>query len=386
MKTLKVIKPKNTNYRLMSTEKKFTFEVDTEKQFRIHTPKKFEGKFGKPSDKVVTTKEECLKMFRYMELVRRTELASETEYKQRKIRGFCHLYAGEEAILVGIESESNYEDHCITAYRDHGHQILRGDTAKSVLAELMGKATGCAKGKGGSMHMYMAKNNFWGGNGIVGAQVPVGAGLAYALKYQKKKNCSWAYMGDGASNQGQVFESYNMAALWNLPCVFVVEDNKYGMGTSTKRSSASEDYYSRGDYIPGILVDGMDVMAVRSAARYAKDWAVNNGPIILHMSSYRYYGHSMSDPGTSYRTREEVKDVRTNKDPIQLLKQKLIEKKVATQEELKAIELDIRKEVKEAVQFATESPLPDVSQLTTDIYSQSGYAVKGITATQIYKS
>jgi pyruvate dehydrogenase E1 component alpha subunit len=177
-----------------------------------------------------------------------------------------------------------------------------------------------------------------------------------------------------------------MAALWNLPAVFVIEDNKYGMGTSTKRSSASEDYFSRGDYIPGILADGMDVMAVKSAAKYAKNWAINNGPVILHMSTYRYYGHSMSDPGTSYRTREEVKDVRTNKDPIQLLKQRLIEKQVATAEELKAIELEVRQEVTEAVQFATDSPVPDASELTTNIYTNPNYSVKGIHANQIYKN
>lgn len=232
--------------------------------------------------------------------------------------------------------------------------------------------------------MYMAKNNFWGGNGIVGAQIPLGTGLAYALKYQGKKAVSFIYYGDGAANQGQVFEAYNMAALWNLPAIYVCEDNKYGMGTSTKRSSASEEYYTRGDYIPGIKVDGMDILAVKEATRFAKDWSIKNGPVVLHMATYRYFGHSMSDPGTTYRTREEVQDVRTNKDCIQLFKSKLLAAKVTTEEELKKIDLEVREEVNEAVKFATDAPFPDASELQSDIYSGCDYTAKGVTYSQVY--
>jgi pyruvate dehydrogenase E1 component alpha subunit len=360
------------------------FNLDKERQFKIHVPKKLEGIFTGPTSSISVSGDEMLKIYRLMELIRRTELAAEAEYKQRKIRGFCHLYAGQEAVATGLESVATYEDHCITAYRDHGHQILRGDTAKSVLAELMGRVTGCSKGKGGSMHMYYAKNNFWGGNGIVGAQIPLGTGLAYAQRFQKKEAASWIYYGDGAANQGQVYEAYNMAALWNLPAIYVVEDNMYGMGTSTKRSSANEEYYTRGDVIPGIKVDGMDILAVKEAARYARDWAIKYGPIILHMSTYRYFGHSMSDPGTTYRTREEVQDVRTNKDCIQLLKSKIISSKIATEEELKKIEVGVREEVAEAVQYATDSAWPNAEELQSDIYSSTGYTCKGVNAFQTY--
>lgn len=360
------------------------FNLDKERQFKIHVPSKFEGKFTTPNDHIMVSSEDMLKMYRQMELIRRTELAAEAEYKQRKIRGFCHLYVGEEAVATGIESEATFEDHCITAYRDHGHQILRGDTPKSVLSELMGKVTGCSKGKGGSMHMYHAKNNFWGGNGIVGAQVPVGTGLGFALKYQNKKAVSFIYYGDGAANQGQVFESYNMASLWNLPCIYVCEDNKYGMGTSTKRSSASEEYYTRGDYIPGIKVDGMDILAVKEATRYAKNWAIENGPVVLHVSTYRYFGHSMSDPGTTYRPREEVQEVRTNKDCIQLIKQRIINAKIATVEELKEMENKIKEEAQEAVKFATESAWPPAEELQKNVYSGSDYSCKGVHAGQVY--
>jgi len=252
------------------------------------------------------------------------------------------------------------------------------------MSELFGKVSGCSKGKGGSMHMYYSKNNFWGGNGIVGAQVPVGTGLAYALKYKKLPNVASIYYGDGAANQGQVFEAFNMASLWNLPCLFICEDNKYGMGTSSKRSSASEDYFKRGDYIPGIKVDGMDLFAVREATRIAKKWAIKNGPVILHMSTYRYFGHSMSDPGMSYRTREEVQDVRTNKDPIQLFKNKLITNKITTEEELKVIENKIKEEIIDAVKFATEDAWPSVNEIATDIYTDPPYTVKGVTAQQVY--
>jgi len=370
--------------KVSSYSTKFKVDIDPKKQFVYHIPEKLNGKFVNPRNYVEMTKEEALKVFAYMDKIRKLETAASGEYTQRKIRGFLHLYAGQEAVGTGVETELTYEDHCITAYRDHGHQILRGDSCRSVMAELFGRVTGCSKGKGGSMHMYLAKNNFWGGNGIVGAQIPIGTGLAYALKYKKKPNVCSIYYGDGAANQGQVFEAFNMASLWNLPCLFICEDNKYGMGTSTKRSSASEDYYARGDYIPGMKVDGMDVFAVREATRVAKEWAIKNGPVVLHFSTYRYFGHSMSDPGLTYRSRDEVQEVRTNKDPIHLVKHKIIEAKIATEEELTEIEAKTKEEVADAVKFAAESAWPTPDELYSDVYIDPPYDIRGTLASKVY--
>lgn len=321
-----------------------------------------------------------------MSLIRRTELASDTQYKLRNIRGFLHLYSGQEAVVVGVQSASGtFDDHFITAYRCHGHQLVRGDTVKSVMAELFGKYPGCSKGKGGSMHLYLTKNNFYGGNAIVGAEVPVGTGLAYELKYNNKKNCAFIFYGDGAANQGQVFESFNMAALWKLPAVYICEDNQYGMGTPVERSSASPDYYMRGaPYMPGIRVDGMNVFAVREAARYAKEWAIQQGPIILHAQTYRYYGHSMSDPGVTYRTRDEIKKVRTERDPIMTMQKILYEKNIASEEEMKQIDNDVKKEVDEAVEFASNAEEPPEDELYKDVLADKEYKVKGICAEVVY--
>lgn len=232
-------------------------------------------------------------------------MAADKLYKEKKIRGFCHLSTGQEAVAAGIEHAINKEDNIITAYRCHGFAYLRGATIHQVIAELLGRRTGIAYGKGGSMHMFA--KGFFGGNGIVGAQVPVGAGIAFAMKYMNRPNTTFALYGDGAANQGQIFEAYNMAKLWGIPVVFGCENNKYGMGTAAGRASALTDYYKRGQYIPGLKVNGMDVLAVKQAAAYAKKWTVEgNGPLVMEFSTYRYGGHSMSDPGTTYRVRLPV--------------------------------------------------------------------------------
>lgn len=268
-----------------------------------------------------------------------------------------------------MEAALEKDDAIITAYRCHGFALMRGGTVHSILAELLGKSTGIAKGKGGSMHMFA--NQFYGGNGIVGAQVPVGTGVAFTQKYQGTKNCTFALYGDGAANQGQIFEVYNLAALMKLPIVFVCENNRYGMGTSIERSSASTDYFKRGgDYIPGLRVDGMDVLAVKEATRFAKDHVVKNGPLVMELVTYRYQGHSMSDPGTTYRSREEIQQMRSTRDTIKLIQSQLLERSWASEEELKEIETKIKGEVDEAAARAKEDPFPEMSELVTDIYSR----------------
>lgn len=257
-------------------------------------------------------------------------------------------------------------DSVITAYRAHGWTYIMGVSPLGVLAELTGRRTGCAKGKGGSMHMYT--KNFYGGNGIVGAQVPLGGGIALKHKYLNEPNVCIALYGDGAANQGQVFETYNMAKLWNLPVIFVCENNGYAMGTSVNRGSASTDFYTRGDFVPGIRVDGMDVLGVREATRFAKDFALKNGPILMEMVTYRYSGHSMSDPGTSYRKREEVQEVRQKRDPITTFSKRLIDTNTVSQEELKAIDDQVRAEMSEVERRALTDPELEVSELYNDVY------------------
>ncbi|OWB55101.1 hypothetical protein B5S28_g965 [[Candida] boidinii] len=316
-----------------------------------------------------TEKSTLLQMYKDMVVIRRMEMAADALYKAKKIRGFCHLSVGQEAIAVGIENAINKKDSIITSYRCHGFTYMRGSPVKEVLGELMGRRCGVAYGKGGSMHMFT--DGFYGGNGIVGAQVPLGAGLAFAHQYRGEKNCTWALYGDGAANQGQVFESFNMAKLWNLPCIFTCENNKYGMGTSAARSSAMTEYYKRGQYIPGLKVNGMDILAVYQAAKFAKDWSVSgNGPLVVEFETYRYGGHSMSDPGTTYRTREEVQNMRSRNDPIAGLKAHLIELDIATEEEVKAYDKAARKYVDEQVKEAENSPPPEAKMdiLFEDVY------------------
>jgi len=316
-----------------------------------------------------TTKKELKQMYYDMVATRRMEMAADRLYKEKKIRGFCHLSTGQEAVATGIEHAISKEDDVITAYRCHGYALMRGASVKQIIGELLGRREGIAYGKGGSMHMFTKA--FYGGNGIVGAQVPVGAGLAFAHKYNGDKNVTVALYGDGASNQGQVFEAFNMAKLWNLPVLFGCENNKYGMGTSANRSSALTDYYKRGQYIPGLKVNGMDVLAVKAAVSYAKAHAVaGHGPVVLEYLTYRYGGHSMSDPGTTYRTREEIQRMRSTNDPIAGLKTKLIDWEVVTEEELKGIDKQARADVDREVVEAEKMNAPEATPkiLFEDIY------------------
>lgn len=300
-----------------------------------------------------------------MQTIRRMELKADQLYKQKVIRGFCHLYDGQEAIAVGMEAGLLPGDSVITSYRAHGWTYTRGAKPRAILAELFGREMGCAQGKGGSMHMFAPE--FYGGNGIVGAQVPLGAGIAFAHMYQKKKNVCVSLFGDGASNQGQAFEAYNIAKLWNLPAIFVCENNQYGMGTAIDRSSASTEFYTRGDYIPGIRVDGMDVLAVREATAFARKYALEHGPVMMEMKTYRYHGHSMSDPGTSYRTRDEVKKVRNQSDPIISVRTRMIESGMATKDEFKKIDKEIKDFMDDEAEIALASPEPPMSELGTDV-------------------
>eukprot|EP00163_Fabomonas_tropica_P012946 TRINITY_DN2434_c0_g1_i1.p1 TRINITY_DN2434_c0_g1~~TRINITY_DN2434_c0_g1_i1.p1 ORF type:complete len:322 (+),score=126.70 TRINITY_DN2434_c0_g1_i1:595-1560(+) len=302
-----------------------------------------------------------------MATIRRMEIVSDTLYKEKMIRGFCHLYDGQEAVVTGIEAGTTRDDHIITAYRDHGHQIVRGGTVEDVMAEQFGRAHGCSKGKGGSMHMYHFENRYYGGNGIVGAQLPIGAGLAFAAKHLKQNAVSVAYYGDGAANQGQYFEALNMAKLWKLPVIYVCENNGYGMGTSLERASANTLYYTRGDSVPGMRVNGMDILNVREATKFAREYALENGPIIMEMMTYRYHGHSMSDPGTSYRTRDEVSKVREERDPIKNLQKRMVEAGYATMDELKAIDKEVRADVDKQTKAAKAQPEPADKELFTDI-------------------
>ena len=331
-------------------------------------------KIDAPEPVAVSGADELHSYFRLMYRMRRMEMEADALYTRQLVRGFCHLYNGQEAVAVGMEAAVSYDDCLITAYRNHCQQLARGDTVESILSELTGKYSGCSKGKGGSMHLYKLENNYYGGNGIVGAQGPLGAGLAFAQKYNKTGKVAITMFGDGAANQGQIFEVINMSALWKLPAIFVCENNRYGMGTSSKRASASEEYYTRGDYIPGIRIDGMDVLAVREGMKFAADHARENGPIYVEMDTYRYKGHSISDQGLGYRSVDEINVVKTSRDPIDRVKLRLIENGWATAAELKAEEKKIRKEVDAAVVVAETAEQPPQSQLFADIHSgEQGY-------------
>ncbi len=315
------------------------------------------------------TKDEALKYYRDMLLIRRFEERAGQLYGMGHIGGFCHLYIGQEAVVVGVEAAKEDGDQVITGYRDHGHMLACGMSARGVMAELTGREGGYSRGKGGSMHMFSRDKQFFGGHGIVGAQVPIGAGLALADKYKDNGKVSLTYFGDGASNQGQVFEAMNMAKLWDLPCIFIIENNQYAMGTSVKRSHAETHLYRRGASfgIPGKEVDGMNVLEVREAAREAMDHArAGKGPMVLEMKTYRYRGHSMSDPA-KYRSREEVTDMREHSDPIERLKAFILQKSYADDDALKALDKEVKEEVKDAADFSLESPEPDPKELYTDV-------------------
>ena len=314
-------------------------------------------------------KAEMLEFYRQMLLIRRFEEKAGQLYGLGLIGGFCHLYIGQEAVAVGLQSALEVgKDSVITGYRDHGHMLAYGIDPKLIMAELTGRAAGISRGKGGSMHMFSVEHRFYGGHGIVGAQVSLGTGLAFKHKYSGDGGIAMAYFGDGASNQGQVYESFNMAELWKLPIIFVIENNQYAMGTSVNRSSAEDQLYRRGESfrIPGIQVDGMDVLAVRGAAEEAVKWVRGGkGPILLELKTYRYRGHSMSDPA-KYRSRDEVQAVRDKSDPIDHLTKELNALGV-TEEELKKLDKEIRAIVTEAADFAEQSPEPDLDELFTDV-------------------
>jgi pyruvate dehydrogenase E1 component alpha subunit len=315
------------------------------------------------------TKEQELAALRDMLLIRRFEEKAGQLYGMGAIGGFCHLYIGQEAVVVGMQMALKQGDQVITGYRDHGHMLACGMDANGVMAELTGRRGGYSKGKGGSMHMFSREKNFFGGHGIVGAQVSLGTGLAFANRYRGNDFVSIAYFGDGASNQGQVYESFNMAELWKLPVVYVIENNRYAMGTSVTRSSAQTDFSKRGISfnIPGKQIDGMDVRAVKAAGDEAVAWCrAGKGPFILEMQTYRYRGHSMSDPA-KYRTREEVEKIRTDQDPIEQVRARLLAAKVSEQE-LKAIDAEVREIVNASADFAQRDPEPDPAELWTDVY------------------
>ena len=315
------------------------------------------------------TRDELLKFYRDMLLIRRFEEKAGQLYGLGLIGGFCHLYIGQEAVAIGLQSAlTPGKDSVITGYRDHGHMLAYGIDPNVIMAELTGRAAGISRGKGGSMHMFSTSHKFYGGHGIVGAQVSLGAGLAFGHKYSGDGGICLAYFGDGASNQGQVYESFNMAELWKLPIIFVIENNQYAMGTSVNRASAEDQLYRRGESfrIPGIQVDGMDVLAVRGAAEVAIDWVRSGkGPVLLEMKTYRYRGHSMSDPA-KYRSRDEVQAVREKSDPIDGAKEDLLKMGV-TEDALKVIEKEIRAIVIASAEFAEQAPEPDLAELYTDV-------------------
>jgi pyruvate dehydrogenase E1 component alpha subunit len=327
----------------------------------------------RPARSKAPSKEALLRYYRDMLLIRRFEEKAGQLYGMGLIGGFCHLYIGQEAVVVGLEAAAQDGDKRVTTYRDHGHMLACGMDPKGVMAELTGRAGGYSKGKGGSMHMFSREKDFYGGHGIVGANVPIGAGLAFADKYNGTDNVTFTYFGDGAANQGQVYETFNMAALWKLPVIFVIENNHYAMGTAQERSTSTHDIHTRGKPfgIPGELVDGMDVLAMREAGLKAAAHArAGTGPYILEALTYRYRGHSMSDPA-KYRTREEVQKIRTEKDPIDHLRDLLLAEGHTDEDTLKALDREVKAEVNAAADFARESPEPDPEELWTDVYVEA---------------
>lgn len=372
----------NIGTRLMSDASATSGVFDISGSFEVHNLD------SEPATEVEISKDELVEMFELMYTMRRMEITCDNEYKARNIRGFCHLYDGQEAVATGIQYAIEKEDSWVTSYRCHTQALIRGGTVAKVVGELFGVTDGYSKGKGGSMHMYNKEHNFYGGHGIVGAQVPVGAGLAFANKYNakpgEKMNIAIACYGDGAANQGQIWESANMCNLWKLPMVFLIENNRYGMGTSVARHSSIQDYYKMGNAIPGIRIDGMNVLAVKEGMKFVKDYCSSgNGPMYVEMMTYRYHGHSMSDPGTTYRNRDEIAYTRSTKDPLEFVKKCLKDANFMTQEEIKETEKRLRKHVQEEVMKAKESPKPTgydelfkyiyAKDMTTDNYEMPPY-------------
>ena len=322
------------------------------------------------SSKTTLSKEQCVRAYEEMVLLRRFEERAGQLYGMGMIAGFCHLYIGQEAIAVATNFAKKEGDSIVTSYRCHGHAILSGIEPKHVMAELTGRVTGASKGKGGSMHIFNIPGKFYGGHGIVGAQVPLGTGMAFAEKYKGSNNISYTFFGDGAAHQGQVYEAFNMAKLWNLPVLYIIENNQYSMGTSVARCSSVSDLYVRGESfgIPGKQVDGMKFDATYSALMEASEYVRNgNGPMLLEMKTYRYRGHSMSDPA-KYRSKEEVESYKENHDPIEYVRSIILSQKYADEAQLKVIEQKIKEIIQETADFATNSPIPNDDELYTDVY------------------
>ncbi len=345
--------------------------VKPQKKGRSKAPGKG-GVITKPSREYKASKEELLKYYTEMLTIRRFEEKAGQMYGQGLIGGFCHLYIGQEAVVVGIQDCLQEGDSVITGYRDHGHMIAAGIDPGAVMAELTGRAGGISGGKGGSMHMFSTEQGFFGGHGIVAAQVPIGSGIAFAHKYTGSKHICVTYFGDGAANQGQVFEAFNMARLWDLPVLYVIENNRYAMGTSQSRSTGSQNLWKRGTVfrIPGKRADGMDVLSVKAAAKEAiAHIRAGKGPFILEVETYRFRGHSMSDPAL-YRTKEEVQLMKAEHDPIDQVKRKLLDGKMASEDDLKAIGKSVKDKITKAAEFATTSPEPDAAELYTDVLDE----------------
>ncbi|MDN5247894.1 MAG: pyruvate dehydrogenase (acetyl-transferring) E1 component subunit alpha [Wolbachia endosymbiont of Tyrophagus putrescentiae] len=316
-------------------------------------------------------KEQIIEFYKKMLLIRRFEEKAGQLYGMGLIGGFCHLSIGQEAVAVGTHAASKLGDSFVTSYRDHGLMLACNSDPKVVMAELTGRETGCSKGKGGSMHIFDIEKKFFGGHGIVGAQVPIGTGMAFANKYKGNSNVVFTYFGDGAANQGQVYEAFNMASLWKLPVIYIIENNEYAMGTSLQRSTLVTDLYKKGESfgIPGKQVDGMDFFSVYKATSEASEHCrTGNGPILLEMKTYRYRGHSMSDPA-NYRSKEEVENIKQNHDPIETLKEYMVDKKIASEEECKKFDKEIRALVRESEDFAKSSREPEINELYTNVYN-----------------
>ena len=361
----KSARPRAANPAANATQPVIASSVADEAAFALHSLQQAHAN----NKRYDASDEELMKFYEQMVLIRRFEEKAGQLYGLGLIGGFCHLYIGQEAVAVGLQSAlQEGHDSVITGYRDHGHMLAYGIDPKVIMAELTGRGAGISRGKGGSMHMFSTEHKFFGGHGIVGAQVSLGAGLAFAHKYRGDGGVCMAYFGDGASNQGQVYETFNMASLWKLPIIFVVENNGYAMGTAVKRGSAETHFYRRGTAfrIPGMDVNGMDVLEVRQAAEVALEYVrAGNGPVLMELKTYRYRGHSMSDPA-KYRSREEVQDMRDNHDPIEAAKAELLKRGV-TEAKIKEIDKRIRQTVAESADFAETSPEPDMAELYTDV-------------------
>lgn len=329
-------------------------------------------------DTIETNRDELLKYFELLSIMRRFEIECDQLYKSKKIHGFCHLYDGQEAVALGIEEAITHKDSIITAYRQHCQAYLRGISMKQMFLEMCGKEGGCSEGKGGSMHFYKNSTRYFGGNGIVGAQIPVGTGLAFAHKYLGENNVSVVLYGDGAANQGQLFESVNMAKIWNLPVIFVCENNHYAMGTSVSRGAYMNEFHERFPKIAGIKCDGLQVFNVRETFKKAKEYALENGPIIINAETYRYHGHSMSDPGVTYRNKEEVSGFRKDRDCIKLVKDLMIDNNLATESELKAIEKRIRADISKTTEEVLAAPDVKLDHLLTNIYDKEEFFKRSI--------